>query len=180
MKTVETTLVIIKNKTIERGLVGEIIKKFEDVGLKIVAMRMEKPSKKIALEHYKENKQWNERVGKKAVAAFRNTSEAIKNLGSDDPIKIGKAIYNWSVNQLKGEEVIVMALKGVNAVNKVMAITGPSDPSNADLSTIRGQFSCDSFVSSNLEKRALYNVVHRSGSAKEAKYELKVWFKSLK
>ncbi|MCK9368951.1 nucleoside-diphosphate kinase [Candidatus Dojkabacteria bacterium] len=180
MKIVETTLVIIKNKTIERGLVGEIIKKFEDVGLKIVAMRMEKPSKKIALEHYIENKGWNERVGKKAIAAFRTTSEAIKNLGTDNPKKVGKAIYDWSVDQLKGKEVIIMALRGVNAVNKVLAITGSSNPSEADLSTIRGQFSSDSFISSNLEKRALYNVVHRSGSAKEAKYELKVWFKGLK
>ena len=180
MKTIENTLVIIKNDTIKRGLVGQIIQKFENAGLKIIAMRMEKPTKKVAREHYQQEKGWKERVGKKALAIFKNDADIIKCFGTNSVLEIGQMIFDWSVDQLIGKEVIVMALQGPNAINKVVAITGPSDPSNADLSTIRGTYSCDTYLHSNSEKRAIYNVIHRSDNADEAKRELKVWFKNVK
>ena len=49
----ERTLVILKPDAVQRGLVGEIISRFEKRGLKIVAMKMVKVSRELAEEHYK-------------------------------------------------------------------------------------------------------------------------------
>ncbi len=48
----ERTLVIIKPGAVRRGLVGKVIERFEDKGLKIVAMKMKHLDDRILSEHY--------------------------------------------------------------------------------------------------------------------------------
>ena len=53
---IEKSLVIIKPDGVERGLVGEILKRFENAGLKIVGMKMVWIDKKFAEKHYETHK----------------------------------------------------------------------------------------------------------------------------
>lgn len=176
MTGIEKTLIIIKNHSIKRRIVGRIIQKFEDVGLNIFAIKMLKPTKEQAKRHYIDNKDWKIKIGERVLDKYKNKKDLLKIFKTDKPSEIGNYIYKWSIDQLCKSEVIVMILKGPNAVEKVKAITGSSDPSDADLSTIRGSFSSDSILTSNKSKRALFNVIHRSTDTKDAKREIKVWF----
>lgn len=48
----QRTLVMIKPDGVRRGLVGECIRRFEQRGLKIVALKMVLPSRELAEKHY--------------------------------------------------------------------------------------------------------------------------------
>lgn len=48
----ETTFIILKPDAVQRGLIGEIINRFERRGLKIIAMKMIDVSTELAQEHY--------------------------------------------------------------------------------------------------------------------------------
>lgn len=52
----ERSLVLIKPDAVERNLIGQIINCYEEVGLKVMAMRMEKISNEMASRHYGEHK----------------------------------------------------------------------------------------------------------------------------
>lgn len=51
----EKTLVLIKPDAVEQNIIGDILKFYEDAGLKIVALRMEKIKKEFAELHYAEH-----------------------------------------------------------------------------------------------------------------------------
>ena len=55
-KFIERTLVLLKPDAVERGLTGEIIKRFEQRGLKIVALKMLKPTRELVEKHYAPHK----------------------------------------------------------------------------------------------------------------------------
>ena len=57
MPTLETSLVLLKPDAVQRGLIGEIISRFERCGLRIVGMKMLSPSKTILEQHYAEHKE---------------------------------------------------------------------------------------------------------------------------
>jgi len=173
---IEDTLVIIKNPTIERGLIGKIIQKFEEVGLQIVGMKMLKPNEGLARKHYQVDQEWKEKIGAKMILAFQNEAEIENPFGTSDVASLGHQVHEWIVAQLTDQPVIVMVLRGPGAVEKVKIIIGESEPVKADLSTIRGSFSTDSYIRSCIEKRALNNVVHRATSKEEAEREINVWF----
>jgi nucleoside-diphosphate kinase len=174
----EKTLLIIKNEAVARGLVGKIIEKLEDAGLILERMELLRPTLAQAEAHYNKGRdiQWLENVGKKAMSLHQNVMSLLKYFRAETPIEIGKIIYKWSVKQLTGKKVVVIVVRGGSAVAKVKALVGSTIPSESDLSTIRGQFSSDSIESSNANKRAIHNVVHRSTSKAEAKREIEVWF----
>jgi nucleoside-diphosphate kinase len=172
----ERTLTIIKNESIKRGLVGSIINKIESTGLRLAQIKQVTPTLSIAKKHYIRDLKWIKGLGEKAKTSFKNSSKLVKVFGTEDEISIGEKIYQWSLKQLANKEIIVIVWEGNNAVAKVKKIVGENEPSNADLSTVRGMFSSDSYLKSNLEGRALYNVVHRSSNLSEAKREIKVWF----
>lgn len=48
----ETTLVLLKPDSVQRGLIGQIVSRFENKGLKIVWMKMMQLSEEIVTEHY--------------------------------------------------------------------------------------------------------------------------------
>lgn len=173
----EKTLVLIKPDAIERNLVGEIIKRFENNGFKILAMKMVKVDRKLAEEHYLDSKEQLIGMGKKTL---ENTNkEDVKNIfGTFDALEIGKTLRKWLVEFLENKKVIAMVLEGENAIKRVREIVGFTDPSKAAKGTIRGDFAADSIERANKEKRATRNLVHASGSIEEAEREIKVWFEN--
>ena len=52
MESMQTTYIMIKPDGVQRGLVGEIITRFENKGLRLVGLRQLIPSTKVAEEHY--------------------------------------------------------------------------------------------------------------------------------
>ena len=53
---VERTFVAIKPDAVQRNLIGEIIKRVEQKGLKVIAIKLLRPSKELVSEHYSEHK----------------------------------------------------------------------------------------------------------------------------
>ncbi len=93
---------------------------------------------------------------------------------------IGKDFYPWLERFMTSDEVVAFVLEGKNAINRAREITGATDPSKAKKGTIRGDFGIDSAEKADREKRAIENLVHASGTRKEAEKEIKLWFAGLK
>lgn len=173
----EKTLVILKPDAIKRGLVGEIIKRIEDRGLKIVALQMFMATEKQIDGHYPKSKEWLERLGSKTLDTYKKYGyDAMEELKTNDPLKIGKMVRSWLLNYMTSGPMVKMVIKGVHAIDMVRKLAGHTIPAFANLGSIRGDFSVDSAASANKDKRAIYNLIHASENPQEQKHELEYWF----
>jgi nucleoside-diphosphate kinase len=170
----EKSLVIIKPDGVQRSLIGEIIKRFERVGLKLVALKFEIVSPEKAEQHYTIDSDWVEKTGKKSIANLEKNGQNVSNL---DPIDIGQNILMRLKKYLSSGPIVVMVWQGAHAVDVIRKLVGGTEPRTSDVGTIRGDFVHDSYVMSDVEKRSVRNVVHASGTVEEAQKEIAVWFK---
>lgn len=172
----EKTLVIIKPDGVQRSLIGEIIKRYERTGLKLIGLKMIIPTQEQATKHYYDvgGDEWIEEVGKKAAKAYEKK-------GEKSPYKTysenGWAVLKANAKYLSSGPVVAMVLQGSSAVELVRKITGATAPLLADIGTIRGDFTLDSFALADTDQRSIRNLIHASGTVEEAKKELKIWFK---
>jgi len=176
--TMERTLIILKPDAVQRGLVGEIIGRFEKTGLKLVATKMIWPKRDLAEKHYpKERKEFISGMGNKTLESHKEANEDVSNVfGTEDPHAIGLQLQKWLVDFLVSGPVIAAVLEGENAVKTVRDIAGHTIPAKADPGTIRGDYSDDTALKANAENRPLKNLVHASGDKTEADFEIKLWF----
>lgn len=175
----ELTFLLVKPDGVVRGLVGEIIARIEQRGLKIVALEMEKPSHEKVDSHYPKDPAWVKRLGEKTLTTYQKFGyDANEELGTADPEKIGKMVREWLIEFLTAAPVVTMAIKGVHAVEMVRKIAGPTMPADAPMGTIRGDYSVESAALANKEKRAVHNLVHASETQDEAFHEIEHWFGS--
>lgn len=144
------TLVLIKPDGVSRHLVGEVIKRFEQRGLKIIGLKMTKSDDQRASKHY------NEEIAK----------------------KYGKEVRDRLINYINEGIIVAMVLEGIDCVNVVRKICGSTYPNEAALGTIRGDFAHISKNYANSNNKNVKNLVHASGSLEEAKEEIKVWFRN--
>lgn len=174
----EKTLIILKPDAVQRGLIGEIVGRFEKAGLKMIAAKMIRPSQEIADKHYpKERREFIEGMANKTLANYKEQGlDAKSEFGTDDPYELGLKIQKWLVDFLTSGPVIAMVLEGPHAIELVRKICGNTLPIKANPGTVRGDFSFDSSVLANLGKRSIRNLVHASGDSKEADFEIKLWF----
>jgi len=169
----EKTLVIIKPDGIQRTLVGEIIKRYERCGLKLVALKMVTPTPDFVEKHYTLDPQWRMNCGTKTINAYKQKN---KKPPSNDPMIVSGITLKKLKKYLSCSPVVAMIWQGMNAVSVVRKITGGTEPLTADIGTIRGDFTIDSYQVSDIDGRAARNLVHTSGSAKEAEMEINLWF----
>lgn len=173
----ERTLVLVKPDAFKRGLVGEIISRFERVGLKLERMKIVNATTEIVEKQYPDDKNWLRSVGKKTIDTYEKYNlNIIKDLGTNDALKIGKLVRKWLIQHLTSGPVLVLILSGNHAVEIVRKIVGNTVPLFAELGTIRGDFSIDSPDLSTRERRVLQNLVHASETVEEAKREISLWF----
>lgn len=173
----EKTYVMIKPDGVRKGLTGEIIRRFEQRYLKIVALEMFQPSYEQIDTHYPKNEEWITRLGKKTLSTYEKYGyDAMVDFGTIDPAVIGPEIRKWLIDYMKSSPLVKMVVQGVHAVDVVCKIAGPTMPYLADMGTIRGDFSIDSPALANKGKRAVMNIVHCSETSEEAKHEIKHWF----
>ena len=174
----EKTVFIIKPDGVKRGLVGEILSRFEKRGLKIIALDMVWASKEEMDGHYPKDEAWIKRLGEKSLANYQQYGvDPKEKLGTDNPLEIGRMIRKWVVEYMTSGPVVKGVVSGVHAIDMVRKICGNSLPNLADMGTIRGDFSVDSAVSANLNKRATRNIIHASENKQEVENEMKLWFK---
>lgn len=174
----EKTLIILKPDAVQRGLVGEIISRFEKAGLKLVATKMIWPERDLAEKHYpKSREEFISGMGNKTLESHTEAGEdATKIFGTTDPYGIGLQLQKWLVDFLVSGPVIAAVLEGDNAVKAVRDLAGHTVPAKADPGTIRGDYSDDTALKANAESRPLKNLVHASGDKEEADFEIKLWF----
>lgn len=170
----ERTLVIIKPDGVQRTLIGEIIKRYERVGLKLVGLKIVVPTKDHVEKHYTIDPNWKKNVGEKAISAYEK--KGIKP-PSNDPLELGEKVLNSLVTYMTSGPVIPMVWEGAHAVEVVRKITGGTEPRTSDAGTIRGDFVLDSYMMADTDGRAVRNLIHGSGSVEEANAEIKHWFK---
>ncbi len=144
---IEQTLILIKPDGLQRGLIGEIIKRFEQRGLKIVGMKMVQPTKSIAQKHY---------------------TESIEQ-------KHGKHVRDYLVDYLTSDPVIAIIIQGAEAIKVVRKIIGSTYPGDADIGTIRGDFAHATKDYARKHNQG-HNLVHASENEEDAKKELALWF----
>lgn len=178
MDIVERTLVLIKPDGLKRGLVGQILARYEQAGLKVVGMKMVWASKEHALDHYPESEEHIKGMGEKSLKTYLEYSlDPVEFVGTDDPLEVGKMIRQWNTEYISSGPVIALVLEGVHAISNVRMITGNTIPTFAQPGTIRGDFSIDSPALANSKKRAVKNLIHASGDVDEAAREIQHWFK---
>lgn len=149
---VERTLIVFKPDAVQRGIVGEILQRFERVGLKMVGMKMMAPDRDHYYEHYEE-------IGKLATRRGEETLDMTLKMMLDGP-------------------VIAVVLEGVEAVTVVRKLVGPTEPKAADMGTIRGDYSHISFGYADSCQKGIPNLIHASGDSEEAAKEIAHWFKT--
>lgn len=178
MKNIEKTLVVIKPDGVKRSLVGEIISRFEKVGLKIIALKMVHIDKEIALKHYGYNEEWFENVGQKVKNFYNKVGfDPGENFSKLSNRKIGKLVQKWTIDYLLEGNVVAMIMEGPHAIEIIRKMIGTTYPNEALPGTIRGDYCLESPLTANVEKRAVRNLIHASGSREEAKLEIELWFK---
>ncbi len=174
----EKTVFIVKPDGVKRGLVGEIISRIEKRGLKIIALDMFWASKEEMDGHYPKDEAWIKRLGEKSMDNYLKYSiDPKEKLGTDKPLEIGKMIRKWVMEYMTSGPIIKGVVSGVHAIDMVRKICGNSLPNLAEMGTMRGDYSVDSAISANLNKRAVHNIIHASENPKEAENELKLWFR---
>lgn len=176
----EKTFVLIKPDGVRKGLIGEVIKRFEQRDLKVVAMEMFHATSKEIDAHYPKDEAWVRRLGQKTLSTYEKNGLSINDVKKDfnttDLLKVGKEVRGWLIEFMTSAPMVRMVIQGVHAVDMVRKIVGPTMPASAEMGTIRGDYSADSALAANLERRSVYNLIHASETAQEAAHEIKHWF----
>ncbi|MDD4938360.1 MAG: nucleoside-diphosphate kinase [Candidatus Shapirobacteria bacterium] len=171
----EKTLILVKPDGVQRGLIGEAIKRYEQSGLKLIAIKMAIPNKKLALDHYSVDPEWTLKTGTKSIEAWKAKGLTPP---TNDPIELAEGVRKQLVSFLSSGPVVAMIWQGMNAISVIRKITGGTEPLTSVPGTIRGDYTIDSYRAADVDKRAVRNIIHASGSVEEANKEISLWFKS--
>ncbi len=148
----ERTFVMLKPDAVQRGLMGEIITRFERAGLKIIGLKMLEPTRDHYHHHYEKISQLMSRVGEEAYAA--------------------------NLDFMMSGPVVGMAIEGLGAVALVRKLVGGTEPAAAQPGTIRGDYSHMAFTHAHAANTGVPNLIHASGDPKEAAQEIELWFEA--
>jgi len=146
----ERTLILLKPDAVQRGLVGEILTRFERVGLKLAGMKMVWPNKDHYHHHY-------ETIGTMIT-------------------RRGQQAFDVTVDMMSEGPVVAVVLEGVEAASLVRKMVGATEPKAAAPGTVRGDYAHMSFAHADTQSAGVPNLIHASGDAEEAKAEIAHWF----
>ncbi|MFA6160023.1 MAG: nucleoside-diphosphate kinase [Parcubacteria group bacterium] len=170
----ERTLVVIKPDGLQRTLVGEIIERYERIGLKLIAIKMLLTEEDFIEKHYTLDPNWRRITGEKTIESYKKKGLVPP---SEDPLEITAKILANLKKYMTSGPVIAMIWQGAHAVKIIRKITGGTEPLTSDPGTIRGDYVLDSYQMSDSDNRAVRNLIHASGSPEEAEMEIAHWFK---
>ncbi|MFH1610374.1 MAG: nucleoside-diphosphate kinase [Patescibacteria group bacterium] len=168
----EKSLVLIKPDGVQRSMIGEIIKRFEQTGLKLCALKMVFATEDQSFEHYYKEDDWFENVGQKIIDNKKEKGDEI----NKSAIEYGKDVQKALVEFLTVGPVVAMVWQGNAACEIIRKIVGGTEPTSSDVGTIRGDYTVDSYKMANLDNRAVRNLIHASEVPEDAEREIKIWF----
>lgn len=168
----ERSFVIIKPDGVQRGLVGDIIKRFERTGLKIIGMKMIVPTEDQCWMHYNKEEEWFLEKGSRIVATRKEAKMPVEK----DDIEYGKDIIRQLVVFMTSGPIVALVIEGNEAVGIVKKIVGGTEPLTSDVGTIRGDLTIDSYDLAGVDERAVRNLIHCSDQPAEAEREIAIWF----
>lgn len=168
----ERTFVILKPDAVQRGLMGEIIKRFENVGLKMVAMKMIMAQEQQCWDHYNKDEAWFLKKGANIIKNREDLGMPIEK----EAIEYGRDIIRALVKFMTAGPIIPIIFEGNQAMGIVKKIVGGTEPLTSEVGTIRGDYTLDSYELSSYDDRAVRNLIHCSDMVEEAEREIKIWF----
>lgn len=168
----ERTLVILKPDTVQRSLIGELIKRFEQTGLKVSAMKMFMADEPTLMKHYNKDDEWFLKKGKRIIEDLTAQNMPVEK----EAMEYGKDIIRTIMHYMTVAPSVALIVEGNQSVAVVTKLVGTTEPSTSDVGTIRGDLTVDSYGHSSFENRAVRNLVHCSESPEEAEREIALWF----
>jgi nucleoside-diphosphate kinase len=168
----ERTFVAVKHDGVQRTLVGEVIKRIERTGLKIVALKMFVPSKEKTVEHYGKDDAWCEKVGARTIESLTKDGVEV----TKSAVEYGRDTLEALYTYFTSGPIVGMVIEGNQSVAIVKKLVGGTEPTTSDVGTIRGDFTLDSYALANPSGRAVRNLMHCSDKVEEAEREIKIWF----
>ncbi len=168
----ERSFVAIKPDGVQRSLIGDIIKRFERTGLKLVGLKLTMATADKCWTHYNKDEKWYEEKGVNVVKNRTNAGLPIEKAA----IEYGRDIIGALVKFMTCGPIVIMVWEGNQAVNIVKKLVGGTEPTTSDVGTIRGDLTLDSYELSNLAGRAVRNLIHCSDKPEEALREIDIWF----
>jgi len=168
----ERTFIAVKHDGVLRGLVGEVIKRFEQKGLKIAGMKMIHADREKAGEHYKLTEAWIEKLGENTRKAYEKQGEKLDETNEE----IAKRVQGWLIDYLTEGPIVAICFEGYHAIEIGRKIVGHAEARQAPPGTIRGDYTVESYQMADTLKRPLRNIMHASGNKEEADNEVSIWF----
>jgi nucleoside-diphosphate kinase len=170
---IEKTFVAVKHDGVQRGLVGEIIKRFEQRGMRLAAIKMVHANHELASKHYPMTDEWVKNTASVTRKAWAAKGVEIK----ESDREICQKINGWLKDYLTEGPIVAMVWEGPHAIEMVRKLVGTASAKNSPPGTIRGDFSSDSYEIADKKQRPVRNLVHASGTKAEAENEVSLWFK---
>ena len=168
----ERSCVIVKPDGVQRGLMGEILRRIERTGLKVVAVKFLVPKEEQCWDHYHKEDDWFLSKGTRITADREAQGLPIEK----EPIEYGKDIIRANVTFFTSGPVLALVIEGNQSVAIVKKLVGGTEPSTSDVGTIRGDYTIDSYALSSIDNRAVPNLIHCSDKPEEAEREIAIWF----
>ncbi|MFA6050714.1 MAG: nucleoside-diphosphate kinase [Candidatus Paceibacterota bacterium] len=168
----ERTFVILKPDSIQRGLIGEIIARFERAGLKVAGMKFGMLDKDKIWKHYGKDDAWFLKKGTKILEDRKAAGMEV----DKEAIDYGKDIIRALEKFMTVCPVVSLVLEGNQAVAVVMKMVGTTEPTTSDVGTIRGDLTLDSYQIAAVDDRAVRNLIHCSDTVENANNEIALWF----
>ena len=168
----ERTLLVVKPDGVQRSLIGEVLKRIERVGMKLVAAKIVVPTEKLVRAHYTVDPEWVVKTGTRPAKRALELREP----NPPTPEAAGERQLATLVRYFTSGPVFAMVWQGGHAAAIVRKIIGGTEPLTSDIGTIRGDLMLDSYAAADSGNRAVRNIVHASGNPEEAAGEIKLWF----
>jgi nucleoside-diphosphate kinase len=168
----DRSLILLKPDAVQRSLVGEMIKRFEQKGLKFTAMKMIMATEEQCQNHYNKDDEWFERKGQGIVDDMKADGIPVEK----PAIEYGRDIIRTIVKYMTAGPIVALIAEGHKAPEVVTSLVGGTEPVSADVGTIRGDFTIDSYYMATIDNRSVRNLIHCSEDNDEAEREIAIWF----
>jgi len=172
MNKKEKSLVILKPDAVQRGLIGETIKRLENTGLKLVALKITMATEDQLWQHYNKDDEWFIKKGERTILERQAAGMVV----DKEAIEYGKDIIRLLVKFMTAGPVVPMIWEGNQAVGIIKKLVGATEPLSSEAGTIRGDYTLDSYGLASLDERAVRNLIHCSDPVTDAAREIPLWF----
>ena len=178
MNFIQQTVIMVKPDGMKKRIVGDVISRFENVGFKLVAMKLVWVDREHVGKHYADEMNYLTAVGQRSLDDYQKYGfDPKESLGTVDAYEIGKIVRNANMDALSSGPLVAMIWEGIDAVQVGRKMVGSTNTASAVPGSIRGDYSADLPILATSNRRPIRTLVHASGNIEEAEFEKKLWFR---